>query len=329
MLRNLLLMLTVMVVCLAVTEFGLHVADRYHPRAQPPPTRLPELYAPSPDYGYSLWPSTTNTYTYPPAEPRLLTVRSNAHGFREARELDQSDDRPRVLVVGDSFVFGEGVEADERFTNQLEAVEPAWRIDNIGMTGWGPDLMLLAVEAVAPVVSPDVVVFTLFTDDFRRVRTTYAGMGFAIPRFVLEDGRLTQVAYPTLRFWERSHLYQGVRILLTGSDPHPFAGATEKEWAVNEAILHRFLEVAEQRDFAPMILYLPGPWQGGAHDRRREWVRDFSSRREVALLDLTEAIQQADSSAVFLTENSHYTAVGHGIVAAQLREFLARSGLLP
>lgn len=98
------------------------------------------------------------SFDYPPEAPRTLTIRSNSHGFRQVRELGEEDVPPHVLVTGDSFTFGQGVEESERLTDRVEALHPKLRVDNVGMTGWGPDMMLLALETVVPRTKPDVVV---------------------------------------------------------------------------------------------------------------------------------------------------------------------------
>lgn len=48
-------------------------------------------------------------------------VRTNAEGLREASFAPTpAPDTTRILVVGDSFTMGRGVDQDDRFTNQLE-----------------------------------------------------------------------------------------------------------------------------------------------------------------------------------------------------------------
>jgi hypothetical protein len=225
-------------VALLGAEGALRLVGKLAPPPYPPETWRPELYTSHSEYGYALWPSRTTQYDYPPAHPRRLTVNSNAHGFRSVRELDEDDPRTRVLILGDSYVFGEGVEESERFSDILERLEPEWRVDNLGMTGWGPDLMLMALEAVVGRASPDLVIFTLFTDDFRRVRPRYAGMGFPNPRFELREGRLARVPYPRPKPWERWHLYHGVLSALSGPN-RPYSGPSAAEWELNERILDR------------------------------------------------------------------------------------------
>ena len=322
--QNLILFLVTSLVALGVAEGVLRLADKFAPPSYPPEPRLAELYASHPEYGYALWPSNTVQYEYPPAQPRTLTVHSNSDGFRDTRELSESDTRFRVMITGDSYVFGEGVEESERFSDVLERLEPEWRVDNVGMTGWGPDLMLMALEAVVEPASPDVVIFTLFTDDFRRVRERYAGMGFPTPRFELREEQLVRVPYPRPKLWERLHLFHGILTALSGPTG-PYSGPTPSEWLLNERILDRFLELASGHGFTPVLVYLAGPWTGRAQEERSGWVRSYAETHGVLALDLTESIQSADPDSVYLPENRHYGPAGHNIVAVELHRFLAQN----
>src|ERR1700733_5274096 len=130
---------------LLLAEGSLHVFGKDAPPPYPPRLRHPELQAYEP-YGYRLIPSRTTTILYPPDRPRTITLLSNRDGFRASRELDEPDARPRVLFLGDGFVFGDGVEESERFTNILETLEHSRRMDNLGMTSYGPDLMLRSLQ---------------------------------------------------------------------------------------------------------------------------------------------------------------------------------------
>src|SRR3990172_4784781 len=107
---------------------------------------------------------------YPPRSYRpLLFERWDCCGFRARRKLGGRDPRPRVLVLGDSMIFGPGVEEPDRVTERLEAAEPGWRVDNLGMVGFGPDLMLRVLEAKGLATHPAVVVLVMFSHDVYRV----------------------------------------------------------------------------------------------------------------------------------------------------------------
>jgi lysophospholipase L1-like esterase len=290
-----------------------------------PPARVgtarPELYQAHKPYGYRLWPSRTTTYLYPRENPRLLTVTSNRHGFRGGRELDEPDARPRIVVLGDSMVFGEGVEENERFTDQLEALEPAWRVDNLGMTGFGPDLMLRVLEQVGVALKPNVVVLIVYTDDMRRVRPQYAGAGFETPRFVLRSGRLVTIDYPYPAPWDRWRTVAAVREVVWR--------ASAAEWRLNTAILDRFREHATHTPFKLALVFLPGTVDTPKDYDRRMWLRAYAHQTGISFLDLTDAILGQRSPSLFIPNNWHLNPAGHRVVAQSIRRLLETGVLAP
>jgi hypothetical protein len=316
---NLAILLASLALSFATGEVALRLLDPAWVPRFPIACPRPDLYQQVARYGYRLWPSRSAEYLYPRDNPRKLSLVSNSDGFRSSREFHQPDPRPRVVVLGDSFVFGEGVEESERFTNVLETMQPGWRVDNLGMTGYGPDLMYRALEAVGLSPVPDVVVLAIYTDDFRRVAPLYTGVGFPIPRFKLEDGALITIPYPEPRFWDRSWLVQAVRHLYWSRDAVIFD--------LNEAILDRFLRLAQLRHFSPAIIFLPGRQDTRIDKKRRAWLKQYAERNATPFLDLTEPLHGAGVANVFIPGNWHLNPKGHQIIASELREFLARDVL--
>ncbi len=312
---KLLLLVVSLVVALGASEIALHYARPGWAIFYPPICFRPDLYQPIETYGYRLFPSRSVPHRYPIERGRTLTLTSNADGFRSRREFHTADERARIVVVGDSMVYGEGVEEPERFTERLEALEPGWRVDNLGMVGFGPDLMLRALESVGLDPPPRAVLFAVFTDDFRRVVPPYSGAGFRIPRYELRAGRLVSVPYPVLPPWERLRLVQGLLYLYWRYTPATFP--------LNGAILDRFLEDARERHFAPALLFLPAPNDGWDDARRRAWLAAYAARTGTPFLDLTDVLHAAGVAQSYIAGDSHWSPDGHAVVAAAIRPFVA------
>lgn len=313
------LKLIVLSVALLISLFAAEIALRLTGRFPPPPTTFecldPDLYEADEDIGYRLIPSRTVTHKYPRRKnPRELTIVSNRHGFRLQREFDEPDDRQRVLVIGDSFVFGLGVEHEERFTNVVEQLRPAWRVDNLGLPGWGADLMLKAFQSIGPAAKPDVVVVCLYTDDFVRVRPFYTGVGFPIPRYKLDGDRLTPISYPKRRLVDALHLTQAIsKVRWT---------YTSIEWNLNEAILDAIHDQAQELDSQLLLVFLPGHFDTDNDQKRRFWLCDYAADRGLPYADLTDSVHAHPIEDLFIKDNFHLNATGNRLVAEELASFL-------
>jgi len=306
---------------LGVSEGVLRARGLYRPPNTPITTARPDLYTADAHVGYTLWPARTTTYRYPQTSSEPIPLVSNADGFRASREFDEPDDRLRVLVVGDSFVFGQGVRAEDRVTEQLEALEPRWRVDNMGMTGWGVDLMVRAIEHHGRKANPDVVVLAVYTDDFRRLLPYYAGVGFPYPKFELAGEDVVSVPFPVPAPWERLRLVQLVYQARWQRD--------RNQYALHSSLLGRYLQQAELIGFQPVVAFFPGLGDTAEDRQRRSFLAEWAARHKVPFRDLTDAIHGGGVAKVYIQDNWHWNPVGHRIAARELqgliRERLGRS----
>ena len=294
-------------------EAVLRILNLVEPPPAAPVLRMPELYRVDPELGYTLRPSITTTYYYPVGSQRLIQVESNSDGFRSPREFDEPDSRLRVWVLGDSMVFGEGVAAADRFTEVIERIEPGWRVDNLGMTGWGLDLMVRAFERISQRIRPDVVVVAFYTDDFRRLQPFYAGMGYPIPKFELEGDRLVNVPFPTLPGWRRLRTVQAVE--------QTYWRFRRNRYELNGALLNR-LRDASRTGVTLAVVFLPGHGDTDEDQERRRWLREWAEQSGVPFLDLTQTIHGAGIPATHLPNNSHFNEHGHRLAAETIHRFL-------
>jgi lysophospholipase L1-like esterase len=94
------------------------------------------------------------------------TYRSNSLGFREREIPHKSPDRYRIVVIGDSFTWGQGVEERDRFSNLLEEfLGPRYEVFNFARPGNNMPEHLEVLEQVLN-VAPDFVLLQLYINDF-------------------------------------------------------------------------------------------------------------------------------------------------------------------
>jgi hypothetical protein len=178
------------------------------------------------------------------------------------------------------------------------------------------DLMIRGLEHVGLKTGPEVVVMAVYTDDFRRVHLYNAGAGYRVPKFVLEDGRLVSVPFPSPDGWEKTRIYQALYRNLTHNK------YVRDHFDINAALLNRFLQNSREHGFVPVLVFIPGKSDTRSDRKRRSFLADWADAEGVAYLDLTQAIHGAGVENTYIPNNFHWNAAGHRIAAEQLHALL-------
>lgn len=97
-------------------------------------------------------------------------VTTNSRGLRGLREVPRPKPagERRILVVGDSFTFGDGVPDADVYTAKLEARLPGVRVVNLGVLGYGTDQQYLRLRQMGFDYEPDLVLLGLFAPNIDR-----------------------------------------------------------------------------------------------------------------------------------------------------------------
>jgi len=145
----------------------------------------------SPTRGWVIKP---NLHDMPVFHEKILN--SNARGLRG--RTDYSYDKPaarrRVVVLGDSWTFGEQVSDDETYAAQLSRVLRDIEVLNFGVHGYGHDQMLIYLQEEALNYHPDLVIVGF--EHFDIYRNLLSFRDFAKPRYVLDGTRLVLTHSP-------------------------------------------------------------------------------------------------------------------------------------
>jgi len=158
---------------------------------------------------------------------RVTAIRTNARGFRgpDRAPADPARTGPvpgRVLLLGDSQVFGYGVEEADALAARLEAeLGPGHEVVDASTPTWGPPEYVRITAELVPELRPAVVVLVAnVANDWaearvdNRLRTT-ARDGWARARI---EGDEPAVDFPGRRFLlGKSHLVYAVRALFRAS----------------------------------------------------------------------------------------------------------------
>jgi hypothetical protein len=143
--------------------------------------------------------------------PNLLTTRINADGEEWSIRTDQNGQRliaqnpragRRILILGDSLSFGEGIDIKDRFDVKMLSFLPGVRVINTGTMGYGTDQEYVAFRNWKHLLEPgDSVLIVLNQSDYFDVLRRRL-VGRAKPYFEKVDSSYV-LRPPPIGLWER------------------------------------------------------------------------------------------------------------------------------
>jgi hypothetical protein len=308
-LRVVLILLMNVLAVLALSEPLLRVFD--FPQLRLASSDRRHGYRYDPDLG---WIGPANTVTHMNAS-RPITLRHNSLGLRDVEPVPSTG--PTILFLGDSFVYGIDVEAEERFTERLRSDLPGTRIVNAGIAGYGTDQEYVLLQRLWPRVEPSVVVLIFCVDNDRGDNSSnYRYFSFK-PYLTNVDGRWQFRGYPIpvapqLSFynnWFALH-FASVRLAIFG-----YSSIRNPEVSVpdpTEQLLLMMRDLVEARG-AKFLVGL---------QRQEPALETFLNSQKIPYTRFDEAER-------YPTWVSHWTPAGHALVAQRLMSFLAKEGAVP
>ncbi len=279
----------------------------------------------------------------PGAEDRLKTpemdveIRITEQGLRSHRLFTPEPEAgtKRIVVLGDSFSFGHGVEVEEAWPARLESLlseklgQPV-EVANLSVTGYGTDQQLLRFEERGLALKPDAVVLGLFVGNiFRNAREVQ--IGYPKPRFVLRNGdlELTNVPVPSRATppGGPSRLWNVVASAGRAAGEHLGYG---EAWSVTGAILDRLSRHCEAQGIELSVLVIPKDqmiygqgWRRRIHRRTQDATGRLLQDHGLPYLDVTDALREAAgrdpaSDRLYFPVDGHWTSEGHRVAAEAL-----------
>ena len=123
-----------------------------------------KLFQPDMTLGWSVLPNLDLERLNADGQP--WRIKTDQHGMRGPSDFDANASR-RVLVIGDSFAFGQGVNLADRFDSKLMARSPGCSVVNTGVMGYGTYQEILAARPwLASLRSEDCLVLLTCGNDY-------------------------------------------------------------------------------------------------------------------------------------------------------------------
>jgi len=302
--------------------------------AYPAPIRFvypQEMYDFDPELGHVPRPEQT-AYTHD------RVVRINSQGLR-ATEIAP---RPapgtlRVLALGDSQTFGNGLDLAETWPQQLEQLLRAergdrWEVVNAGIPGtdtWQHEILLRRLLAA---LHPHAVVLALYVNDVVP-RTNPRGGAQPTNRWtkrvvylLKRSSVITWAYYVILPWYERKFGGDNSveEAVLSGtSDPR-----AERGWRQVEHSLTEMKELCDARGVGLLLTILPrrdqvsGNHQGRAYNER---VKKIAQSHGIAVIDVLPSLAaeyRVQGDKLFIPWDGHNAATANHVISARIAEVL-------
>lgn len=253
-------------------------------------------------------------------------VHTNALGFRGPEVAPKRRGEFRIIVLGDSFTFGPGVEYEAIFTSQLQTrlakTHPEAKVINLAVEGYNIVQYAAVLEEVGLRLEPDLVLVALFpVNDFEM--DTY------------RNNQRVAEGHPPPPHWQESlyvyraylHRVENVAHKLANRlVPHKPATGPDEGWEANIAALKRISLLAEKQGTAMAAVLLPHT--KGFETQRAIFSRvdDYCAAQGLRCLDLLGVFRAKgvhDGALVLNAIDAHGNTEYHRLVAELMTPFVS------
>ena len=302
--------------------------------------QVQELFQLDDELIYSLRPNRERVAVNEEFTERAST---NSAGLRDDPIRARADFDERIVVLGDSMIFGHGVDDGESFPNQLQAVlrESNRNVDviNAGIKGYGTDgAFKLWTARLAPLgLEPDLVIFAIYSNDLHD--------NIGQPLYSIEKGTLRpldptknwiyflgDIERRTPEFFRNRILYGLVLSRFVGRDVYrilPNLNEAELiDWAARKALLQirDLAAIGEREGFRVLVLGVPYR-DGPPHFY--DWLEP-AAKNGVRFFDASlDPMWATEKDRLFFATDYHFTSAGNRLLAEMVAEALRREGSQP
>jgi len=289
--------------------------------------------------GWRLAPNTRRRYD---KETQPYFIATNSKGLRD---VEHSYDKPagvyRIVVIGDSFVFGAGgVEPARRFTDILQASTKNTEVINMGVPAYGTDqeYQYLAIEGLR--YHPDLVIVCAFYNDFSESFSTINPSNGRPKGYFSLDGEQLVFHPPAFSLFYRmaQHSYLlGLADMGLSKISNAYDKAMRRKHLVLNSqtraatfkqLFASTADLCQQHGAALVLVYLP--FQG----QYEKWViqqvmDDLAATRGVKTLDLMDTVKLANRArTAYFAHDIHFNEYGNQVVAKALLDYLVNNSLV-
>jgi lysophospholipase L1-like esterase len=283
----------------------------------------------------------------------IVTI--NSKGFRDVeRSYERDPSKYRIVVLGDSMVWGWGVQQDDMFTALLEKQHRDLEVINLGVSGYGTDQELILLRQEAVRYNPDLIVVVVMDNDFDTNVRKELFLGYNKPAFELSDDgdlHLTNTPVPVQSIWvhiavwpfrhsyvlnQAARAYEQFMLMLASEhavsspqqmpQPAPVRDHVPFPQSFKESLTAALLfEIQREshRNGAELLLVLTDRL-----GKQGDEIEHYFQSHHVRVLNLDPFFPRNQAEDLHVPDRVHWTALGHQKVSDSLLAYLNGESLL-
>ena len=284
--------------------------------------------------------------------PQFRTVvRINDNGLRDRpHSYEHQNDMERILVLGDSFAWGYGVEESERFSQLLEKSLDV-EVINAGVSGYSTDQELLWYRSEGIKYETDLVILVIAGNDVGDNDQQLVNTIYYKPKFVLEEGQLVLEGYPVpktgpkgrliyslsqrsalayfliQRYFDLLSLYKKAEVNSNhASSPASGISIEREPFELTIALIDEMRNIAKSRKAKFMIVATDRWWNSPSSKTYDDFIHALQAEGFL-VLDV-ESMPGFDSEEMLIPDDGHWNQSGHEFVAEQIKTLIETDQLL-
>jgi len=341
-----------LLVSLVLSVFFAEAAIRiWNPPIATP--RMVQIHRASPIFGWELVPGASGIGKFGES------YKINSVGFRNTENaLKKTPGTYRIMVIGDSFTFGQSVNLEEAYPKQLERILKLENISceviNCGTIGYNMWQYFEVLKRKVLLYSPDVVVLGLFLNDIsesiapnKKSKTWKGSNPFERKRMsgLMSQFSLSHLLSNLNYLLESKYRYRRGYAYLQGIEKRQkiFTGPKGKWYRIGYGKLEKekyteFRETLEKfiltsRSAGTQVIGLMIPDAGQLHDPDKQAINRFFAHTHlefgVPFIDVTPRFEmEKDPESLYLFPiDAHTSMKGHRLIAEAIAECIQEFGL--
>ena len=265
-------------------------------------------------------------------------LNTNSRHIRDKSEYSfgKPNDKTRILVLGDSYTFGEEVDDEETYVFYLSRILPNSEVINFGVSGYGHDQMLIYLKEEGIKYQPDIVMLGYIDGD--RVRNTLKFRDYLKPKFELVGNKLkltnTPIPSPDVVFRREIFRPRFFDLLAILFEKYTRRTATaDTQTAITKAILDEMIKTIDGIGALPIFVYLPSNYDeikrltDKGQSPEEKFFFEYCGEKNVCCLSTCPDFLFHKKDGVKFKTYGHWSATGHKIVAQAISGWLFKNNI--